>query len=42
MSTQLLKHTTDHAHADELTGALGLLHYFGGDRFDRMSRTHVA
>jgi len=43
MRTQLLKHTVDHAHvADELTAALGLPEDFDGDRFDRVSRTHVA
>jgi hypothetical protein len=40
MSTQLLDDAADHAHRHRLTAQLGLLHDFGGDRFNRMSRTH--
>jgi hypothetical protein len=40
MPLQLLDCTIDQAHADELTAGLGLLHDFGGDRFNRMSSTH--
>jgi hypothetical protein len=40
MRTQLLKHALDHAHRHRLTGTLGLLHHFSGDRFNRMNRTH--
>jgi len=40
MRSELIQHTIDDRHADRLTGALALLDHFGGDRLNRMSRTH--
>ena len=40
MRAQLIKHTMNHRHAHDLTGALTLPEDFDGDHFDRVSRTH--
>jgi hypothetical protein len=40
MRSELIQHTIDDRHADRLNGALALLDHFGGDRLNRMSRTH--
>jgi hypothetical protein len=42
MRAELIKHASYHAHRDELTGRLGFLHNFTGDRFNRMHRFHAA